>query len=269
MTLRPELVGGGGEQDLGLEDETIADDGEVAPVAQHLPEPPEELGAVGGELLDLGGERHVEALAQVGDRYLLLLAIAFRDLQGLLDAPELRPERIDLLVEHGDLIALARAERAVLAQRLFVAGERGLRRKVKSLHLSKADFPLLQRALGEHRALPLVGEAHFELRRRVAKRGEVGPHGCRLVFALVELAPALDERGGHHPDLRFEIPAHRLQRVDVTAQALDVGEHDLDPLLAGLGPKRRLRGSRHRGLPLARHLPEAQLERVALAGHHR
>ena len=186
-----------------------------------------------------------------------------------LDATELRPERVDLLVEHGDLVALARAELAVLGQRRFVGVERGLGREVKGLHLGEADFPLLQRALGEHRALLLVGEARFELSRGVAQRREVGAHGRRLLLALAELAPALDQRCRHYPDLGLEIPAHRLQRVDVAAQALDVGEHDLDRLLAGVGPDGGLGCFRHRGLPSPRHLPEAQLERVALAGHHR
>ena len=86
VALRLQPVGGGGEQHLGLEDEAVADDGEVAPLAQHLAEPAEELGAVGGELLDLGGERHVEALAEVGDGDLLLLALELRGLQGLFDA---------------------------------------------------------------------------------------------------------------------------------------------------------------------------------------
>ena len=164
---------------------------------------------------------------------------------------ELRPQRIELLVEDGDLIALARAERAVLVQRRLAALVRGLGGKVESLHLGKADLPLFQRALGEHRALLLVGEPGFELHRRVAERRKVGAHGRGLVLALAELAPALDQRRGHHAHLGFEVSAHQPQRVDVAAQALELGEHDLDLLLTGLGPDRRLGCLRHRGLPFA------------------
>ena len=64
---RAELALPGGKQHFGLEDEAVADDADVAPVAQGLAQLAEEFRAVARQLLDLAGERLVEALAEIGD----------------------------------------------------------------------------------------------------------------------------------------------------------------------------------------------------------
>ena len=55
------------EEHLRLEHEAVADDADVGPVAEHLPQAAEELGAVARQLLHLLRERHVEPRAEIGD----------------------------------------------------------------------------------------------------------------------------------------------------------------------------------------------------------
>ena len=107
---RADLVGAGGEQHLRLEDEAVADDADVGPVAEDLAQPPEEVGAVARQFLHALGERDVQPPAEVGDLGLALLVLVLRGVERVLERGDLAAERRDLLVEQLDLRERPRAD---------------------------------------------------------------------------------------------------------------------------------------------------------------
>src|SRR5579859_1764849 len=57
----------GVEEYFGLEHEAIADDADVRPVAEDLPQAAKEFRAIARQLLDPLRQRHVEALAEISE----------------------------------------------------------------------------------------------------------------------------------------------------------------------------------------------------------
>ncbi len=93
----------GVEEHFRLQHEAVADDAHVGPVAEDLAQLAEEVGAVLGQLLHLLRQRHVEALAEVGDLGLRVLDVLLGGIERLLERGELAAQRGDLLVEDFDL----------------------------------------------------------------------------------------------------------------------------------------------------------------------
>src|SRR3546814_14973534 len=83
-----------------LEHEAVADDADVLAAAEDLAQAAEELRAVARQLLHLAGQRDVEALAEVGDLHLLLLALRLGQLQRFRHPGELPAQGGELAVQH-------------------------------------------------------------------------------------------------------------------------------------------------------------------------
>ena len=105
------------EQHLRLEDEAVANDPDIRPIAQDLAQPPEELRAIARELLHLARERCVEALAEIGDLHLLVLGLLLGDIQRGREPRELLAKRRDLLVQQAHQVLRGAQRRFLLAHR--------------------------------------------------------------------------------------------------------------------------------------------------------
>src|SRR5215470_952299 len=77
--------GAGVEEQLGLEHEAVADDPDVRPCAENLPELAKKVRTIARQFLHPLGERNIEPLAEVGDAGLRLLVALFRRIEGLLE----------------------------------------------------------------------------------------------------------------------------------------------------------------------------------------
>src|SRR5258707_11398653 len=95
--------GAGVEEHLGLEHEAVADDPDVGPCPQNLPQLAKKVGAIARQFLYPLGQRYIEPLAEVGDAGLGLLVAFFRRVERLLDRRQLAAQRRDLLIEDFDL----------------------------------------------------------------------------------------------------------------------------------------------------------------------
>src|SRR5712671_7325155 len=95
--------GAGVEKQLGLEHEAVADDPDVGPRPQNLPQLAKKVGAIARQFLHPLGQRYIEPLAQVGDAGLGLLVAFFRRVEGRLERRQLAAQRRDLLIEDFDL----------------------------------------------------------------------------------------------------------------------------------------------------------------------
>src|SRR5258708_12940170 len=69
--------GAGVEEQLGLEHEAVADDPDVGPCPQNLPQLAKEVGAIARQFLHPLGERNIEPLAQVANAHLAHLSPLF------------------------------------------------------------------------------------------------------------------------------------------------------------------------------------------------
>ena len=87
--LRLEVGGAGVEQHVGGEDEAVADHLELGTGAEHLAQLAEEVGAIARKLLHLLGERHVQALAEIGDLDLAVAVLGLGGVERLLQRREL------------------------------------------------------------------------------------------------------------------------------------------------------------------------------------
>ena len=77
------------EQDLGLEDESVADDGDVPAIAERLAQPAEEFRAEARELLYFIYQGFVQALGQINDLNVALLRLDLRGFKRRGNAGEL------------------------------------------------------------------------------------------------------------------------------------------------------------------------------------
>ena len=129
-------------------------------------EPAEELRTEIGELLNLAGERRVEAPGQVDDLDVLFLGLLLRYLESLFDARELLAQRGDLKIEDADLLPRFRRDGLLGAER-FLGPARA------RSEIAQPDVPLVDFALGE--AGPLLGRGKFrgKLLRPVAQRAQL------------------------------------------------------------------------------------------------
>ena len=116
------------EEHLRLEDEAVADDADVGPVAEHLPQAAEEVGAEARQLLHLLRERHVEARAEVGDAGLGFAVALLRGGERLLERRELAAQGGDLLVQDLDLRQRPRGDLLLGVERLVERGDLAARR---------------------------------------------------------------------------------------------------------------------------------------------
>src|SRR6185437_1740368 len=218
------------EQHLGLEDEAIADDADVRPVAQYRAQSAEELRAVARQLLDLAGERGVEALAEIGDLHLLVLALGLRRVERGGNLLQLLAQRQDLLVELVDRALRLRQLGLALGGVLLGGGgvtvglRRGvvgageaigqlvarlgrrleLARELRQVKLEVLVLPLRQREL--------VGD-NVKLRREVAQR-LVAPRE-RIGEVELDRREHQQQKDDHHHELR--------QRVDEARPDVDAG----------------------------------------------
>ncbi len=122
LALRVDLVRAGGEQHLRLEDEAVADDTDIRPVAEDLAQAAEEIGSVAREFLDALGQRDVQSPAEVGDLRLALLVLLLGRVECGFKCRDLPAERGYLLVEQFDL------RKGPLAN-LFLVFEIGVQRR--------------------------------------------------------------------------------------------------------------------------------------------
>ena len=106
----------GGEQHLGLEDEAVADDLDVALAGQGLAQLAEELRTIARQLLDLAGERPVELLAEIDDLGVLFLGLG-------VGGVERGVEPRQLVLEPGQLGGEPHDGRLLLGRELFLLGE--------------------------------------------------------------------------------------------------------------------------------------------------
>ena len=103
QALGADLVRAGVEEHLRLEDEAVADDADVGPVAEDLAKPAEEVRPVARQFLHALGEGNVQPPAEVGDLGLALAVAGLGGAQGILESGDLAAERGDLLIEEFDL----------------------------------------------------------------------------------------------------------------------------------------------------------------------
>src|SRR6185436_7664215 len=97
--VRAQPGGAGIEQHLRLEHETVADHPDVRPRAKNAAQAAEELRPVTRQLLYPLGERHVQALAELGDAALSLLVALLGRIERLFQRRELAAQGRDLLVQ--------------------------------------------------------------------------------------------------------------------------------------------------------------------------
>ena len=72
-----------------MEDEAIADNADIRPIAQDLAQTAEEFGAIPGELLDLVDERQIEPLTEFDDLPLLVFDLGLRRVERRCDPRQL------------------------------------------------------------------------------------------------------------------------------------------------------------------------------------
>ncbi len=83
--------------------EAVANHGDIGAAFQNFAKPPEEVGAVAGQVLHTLGQCQIEAAAKVGNLGAGLGIAGFRGFQGSLKRANLGPQRRQLLVEQGHL----------------------------------------------------------------------------------------------------------------------------------------------------------------------
>ncbi len=109
----------GGEQDLRLENEAVADDADAGLIAEHLAQFAEELGAVARQFLDLARQRRVQPVAERNDLRLLLRVLLLRRVQRGIEPRDLLAQHRRLLVQQRQLGAGAFREVALFYERRF------------------------------------------------------------------------------------------------------------------------------------------------------
>ena len=100
---RLQLRAAGVEEHFRLEDEAVADDAHVRPVAEDLPQPAEEIRAIARKFLHALRQRDVEPLAKLGEAGLRFFLAFVGDVERRFQRAELAAQRCDLLIECLDL----------------------------------------------------------------------------------------------------------------------------------------------------------------------
>lgn len=103
LPFRVQVAAAGRKEHFRLEDETVADDADVFPIREDLPQPTEEVRTVAVELLDTLRQGDVQPAAEIG--YLGLRGVVLRlgCLECTFDGGDLAAKRCDLLVQEFDL----------------------------------------------------------------------------------------------------------------------------------------------------------------------
>ena len=164
---RGQLVTAGAEQQLRLHHEAVADDLDIAAVAENGAQLAEEIGTVALQLVDLVRQREVQLLAQLFDAHILGFGLGLGQIQRRGQFGQLGAQRGHLPV-----------------QQLHLGGRLG-----RKLGLS-GEFVLIFLQLRQ-----LRGDLAFQLPPQFGQRVDVGSQFRDFGFAAFQLGLGLGQRG--------------------------------------------------------------------------